>query len=161
MYNWFVNIIVRQHIKVFHKLNSPCLAHSSSKSEYRMDDIDRSVWLSQQTKWIDKSVVEKQQKRCGDKTPTVVSRKAGYIDSISFTGQPQWSNWSRNQSKWPSMTHTKNDVSRMSVSSLLWGDTVPCTLSEKQFQETLLKTEDILKGLTIWDSAKVSINAWK
>ena len=45
---------------------SPYLAQSSSKSEYRMDDIDRSVWLSQQTKWIDKSVVEKQQKRCGE-----------------------------------------------------------------------------------------------
>ena len=69
--------------------SSPYLAQSSSKSEYRMDDIDRSVWLSQQTKWIDKSVVEKQQKRCGEEPLTVGSPEARYIDSISFTGQPQ------------------------------------------------------------------------
>jgi hypothetical protein len=33
----------------------------------------------------------------------------------------------------------KKRFNKNTVSSPLWGDTVPCTLSKKQFQETLLK----------------------
>ena len=60
------------------------------KAENATDDIDRSVWLMPaDQKWIVKSVVEKEQSDVGSNTPTVVSRKAGYHELISFTGQPQ------------------------------------------------------------------------
>ena len=69
MYNGRINISARlDNPKSLINIDSPKLANiRDPKAENATDDIDRSVWLKPaDQKWIVKSVVEKQQKRCGE-----------------------------------------------------------------------------------------------